>query len=64
MRPYFKFDCSFCDARLEARVELMNQARACPACGRQIFIRPKAPASAGPRLVIDEEPPGADRWAG
>lgn len=56
MKASLQFRCTSCNARLKAPMRLIDHARSCPACGKRIVIRPRAPQQAGPVLVPMDNP--------
>ena len=56
MAPSFSFRCPACEARIRAPFHCLGQVRACPACGRRLFVQMSAPDDAGPVLLLDREP--------
>ena len=53
-----RFRCPRCRAWIKSPLQLAGQSRVCPGC-RHTFTVPRAPADAGPVLVLLE---GEDRY--
>jgi DNA-directed RNA polymerase subunit RPC12/RpoP len=55
MRPFIRFRCAGCGARIKAPLELLGHVRPCPGCRHGLVIRPESPEDAEPVLLLDDE---------
>jgi hypothetical protein len=64
MGPNVSFRCTSCNARLQASIRLIGQARPCPVCGEHVVLQPIIPEPADPARLWEEAPLAATAPAG
>jgi hypothetical protein len=63
MSPRVSYRCTSCQARLQASIGLLGQARPCPACGEFVVLQPIIPEPVGLVDGLEEIPaPREPQW--